>query len=602
MKHYRRLLPYVAAQWPALALIVLLTVAASLLTAFQPWPLKLLVDYALGTASPPDSLRLLLAKFSLRPTPVVLIVLAAVASFLLFAVNSAVDAGFTWAWARAGQRMVYGLAAAVFHRLQRLSMLFHSRRSVGDSLSRLTTDSWCVYSLTADVLMAPGQRVLTLSTIGIVAWKLDPGLATLSLLLAPALAASSFFFGRRLKIRARLGREAQSRLLSFVHQTLEAIPVVQAFGAEPDNGQRYQTLAADAVSLSQRGALLTSAYGLVNGLITTTGTALVLYVGGHRVLAGTLSIGTLLVFLSYVRTMQSAAEQLLKTYGNLKQVEASMDRVLEILALEEEVRDAPGAKPLAPRRGGRSGQIRLEGVTFGYEPGRPVLDGVSLETKPGETVAVVGPTGAGKSTLVSLIPRFFDPWEGRVLFDGIDAREIQLSSLRSHISMVLQEPFLQPLSVAENIAFGRPDATREEIVAAAVAANADEFVRRLPEGYDTVLDQRGASLSGGERQRLAIARALLKDAPVLILDEPTAALDAQTEALLLEALERLMEGRTTIIIAHRLSTIRRADRIVVLEAGRVVEAGTHLELQGAGGCYQQLNSLQFRTFRPEVIA
>ena len=573
MKHYRRLLPYVAAQWPALALIALLTVAASFFTAFQPWPLKLLVDYGLGTASPPDSLRLLLARFSLRPTPVVLIVLAAVASFLLFAVNSAVDAGLSWTWTKAGQRMVYRLAADVFHRLQRVSMLFHNRRGVGDSLSRLTTDTWCIYILSADVLMAPGQRVLTLTTIGVVAWKLDPGLATLSLLLAPALAASSFFFGRRLKKRARLGREAQSRLLSFVHQTLEAIPVVQAFAAEPENEQRFQTLAADAVTLSQRGALLTSAYGLVNGLITTTGTALVLYVGGHRVLAGTLSIGTLLVFLSYVRTMQGAAEQLLKTYGNLKQVEASMDRVVEILALEEDIRDAPSAKALGPRQEGHSGQIRLEGVTFGYEPGRPVLDGVSLEVRPGETVAVVGPTGAGKSTLVSLIPRFFDPWEGRVLFDGIDAREIQLSSLRSRIAMVLQEPFLQPLSVAENIAFGRPDATREEIVAAAVAANADEFVRRLPYGYDTVLDQRGASLSGGERQRLAIARALLKDAPVLILDEPTAALDAQTEALLLEALERLMAGRTTIIIAHRPSTIRRADRIVTLEAGRVVEAG-----------------------------
>jgi ATP-binding cassette subfamily B protein/subfamily B ATP-binding cassette protein MsbA len=498
--------------------------------------------------------------------------------------------------------MVYGLAADVFHRLQRLSMLFHNRRSVGDSLSRLTTDTWCIYTLTADVLMAPGQRMLTLTTIGIVAWKLDPGLATLSLLLAPALGVSSFFFGRRLKRRARLGREAQTRLLSFVYQTLEAIPVVQAFATAPLNEQRYQTLAADAVILSQRGTLLTSAYGLVNGLIITTGTALVLYVGGHRVLSGTLSIGTLLVFLSYVRTMQGAAEQLLRTYGNLKQVEASIDRVVEILATEEEVRDAPGARPLPPRREGRSGQIRLEGVTFGYESGRPVLEGVSLEATPGETVAVVGPTGAGKTTLVSLIPRFFDPWEGRVLFDGIDARGIQLASLRSRIAMVLQEPFLQPLSVAENIAFGRPDATREEIVAAAVAANADEFVRRLPQGYDSVLHQRGASLSGGERQRLAIARALLKDAPVLILDEPTAALDAQTEALLLEALERLMEGRTTIIIAHRLSTIRRADRIVVLEAGRVVEAGTHAELQAAGGCYQRLHSAQLRTSLPAVIA
>jgi ATP-binding cassette subfamily B protein/subfamily B ATP-binding cassette protein MsbA len=244
--------------------------------------------------------------------------------------------------------------------------------------------------------------------------------------------------------------------------------------------------------------------------------------------------------------------------------------------------------------------VRFEGVSFGYEAGRPVLSGITLEGRPGETIALVGATGAGKSTLASLIPRFFDPWEGRVLVDGRDVRDVQLASLRSRVALVLQEPFLLPLTVAQNIAYGRPEAGREEIVAAAEAANAAEFIRRLPDGYETVLGERGATLSGGQRQRLAIARALLKDAPILILDEPTSALDAQTEALLLEALERLMAQRTTFIIAHRLSTIQAADRIAVLEAGRLVETGTHQELLSAQGFFSRYHRLQFPDCHREV--
>jgi ATP-binding cassette subfamily B protein/subfamily B ATP-binding cassette protein MsbA len=263
--------------------------------------------------------------------------------------------------------------------------------------------------------------------------------------------------------------------------------------------------------------------------------------------------------------------------------------VLEVLGTEREVHDRPGAVALPPV----AGHVRLEDVGFGYETGRPVLCDVSLEVEPGQTVSLVGATGAGKTTLASLLPRFFDPWQGRVLIDGFDLRDVQIQSLRDQVAIVLQEAFLFPRTIAENIAYARPDASREEIEAAARAANAHAFIERLPQGYDTPVGERGATLSGGERQRISIARAFLKDAPILILDEPTSALDAATESLLLEALGRLMKGRTTFIIAHRLSTIRTADRIVVIQEGKVVESGTHEELRALQGRYAHLHNLQF---------
>jgi ATP-binding cassette subfamily B protein/subfamily B ATP-binding cassette protein MsbA len=278
------------------------------------------------------------------------------------------------------------------------------------------------------------------------------------------------------------------------------------------------------------------------------------------------------------------------TSSTIQDATGSARRVLEVLTVTPEVTDRPGAAALPRGRG----HVSLVGVTFGYESGRPVLRGVSLEAHPGETVAIVGSTGAGKSTLVSLIPRFVDPWEGQVMIDGRDVRDILLRSLREQIALVPQEPLLFPISIADNIAYGRSEASKIEIEAAARTANAHRFIERLPQGYDTVVGERGATLSGGQRQRLSIARALLKDAPVLILDEPTSALDAETEAGLLEALKRLAAGRTTLIIAHRLSTIRRADRIVVLRHGVVAEQGTHAELLSRGALYARLHDLQHR--------
>jgi ATP-binding cassette subfamily B protein/subfamily B ATP-binding cassette protein MsbA len=333
------------------------------------------------------------------------------------------------------------------------------------------------------------------------------------------------------------------------------------------------------------------------GLVSALGTAGMMYLGARYALSGHMTAGTILVFLSYLASLYSPLESITYTASTWQGAAANADRVIEILDIVPEVRDLPDAREMEVR-----GHVRYEAVTFGYETGRPVLHGVSFEAKPGEVVAIVGPTGAGKTTLVNLLVRFFDPWAGRVTVDGHEVREFKVKSLRQQVALVLQEPFIFPLTAAENIAYGRPDAPRERIVAAAEAASADGFITRLPEGYDTIIGERGATLSGGEKQRLSIARAFLKDAPILILDEPTSALDARTESLLLGALKRLMQGRTTFIIAHRLSTIRNADTILVIDEGRIVEQGRHADLMIRDGLYANLYRQQMQFARHDVPA
>ncbi|MEO7402180.1 MAG: ABC transporter ATP-binding protein, partial [Burkholderiales bacterium] len=580
-------LPYVLRQWKWLTAISILTLVTSAAGALQPWPIKVLVDYGLRNAALPEAIRVPLARVGLPDTTLTLILLAAVMSIGLFAVNSALAVGLSIAWSMAGQRMVYDLAGDVFARLQRLSMRFHSRRSVGDSLSRLMEDTWCIYSLADGLLMAPIQHIFTLGMMICIGFLLDPLLATLAIAVAPLLATSSWYFGPRLKRRSHLTREARARLVSMVHQSLGALPVVQAFGSEDRNSAEFRMLAGKSVVLEQRGNLIGSAYGLINGLITTAGLALVLYVGGLRVLSGAISLGTMLVFVAYVRQMQGATGGLFEVFTKLKTAQASIERLQEILNSDDLIPEVSNAISLPIYRSAGRGEIKFENVTFGYEPDRAVLENITLSAHPGQMIALVGPTGAGKSTLVSLIPRFFDPWHGRLTIDGIDIRTLKLSSLRQAISIVLQEPFLLPVSVAENIAYGYPGASQQDIVGAAVAARADGFITRLPNGYDTVIGEWGATLSAGEQQRLAIARALLKDSPVLILDEPTSALDAQTETVLLDAIEQLTKDRTTFTIAHRMSTIRRADQIAVMDRGRIVACGTHDELMAAGGVYER---------------
>jgi ATP-binding cassette subfamily B protein/subfamily B ATP-binding cassette protein MsbA len=589
---YLRLFKYVLRQWPHILFIVILGIAASSVTVLQPWPLKVLVDYALGDVTAPRWIVDLLAQVGFEPTPTTFIWLTAASMLCLLVVSNALSFGLAWGWASASQRMVYDLASDLFAKLQRQSLADHSQRPVGDSLNRLTADTWCVYTFAHGWVVAPLQQLVTLGAIGGLAWTLDSKLTVLSLAAVPLATIFVFFFARWLKNLSTSQRKALSRLMSLVQQTLIAIPLVQAFGTAARNHTLYQKIADQLVGLTRRRALIDQAVAMVNGIATAGVMSIVLLAGGLKVLSGGISLGDLLIFLAYVKSIHEVVLILLKTYVKIKTTEASVDRVLEVFDKTEGILDLPNCHPYRAPSEGRRGAISFQDVTYGYQAGRPVLNAINLEVKPGESLAIVGRSGSGKSTLVSLLPRFFDPWSGQVCLDGQDLRSLTLSSLRAQVSIVLQEPFLLPLSVAENIAYGRPDATHEDIVAAAERANAHEFVHRLPHGYDTVCGERGTTLSGGQRQRLAIARALLKDAPIIILDEPTSALDMESQELILEAFAKLMEDRTTLIIAHRLSTIRNADRVVVVENGRIIEANRHLELICRGGRYHHLHSLQ----------
>jgi ATP-binding cassette subfamily B protein/subfamily B ATP-binding cassette protein MsbA len=596
MRGYRKLLAYAKPYRGSFISIFLLALISAALVALQPWPMKLVVDHLLGSSSLPPSVQSIFETFLAAPGSLFILTCLVLASLLFASLHLGAESLSAWLWTKAGRRMVYDLAEALFSRLQRRSLIFHSRNRVGDVMSRIATDSWCIYFVLDTLLIMPLHALLAMAGMIVLMAQLDGALTLVALATAPVVTAASFFVGEPLRAVARLRREMESRLAAHVQQTLAGIPVVQAFSQEKRERNRFQEFAEAAIRAQQRSALLGGINSLSSGLVTTLGAGAILWLGAQHVAQGTLTVGSLLVFLAYLTAMQAQMKTLANTYTALQGFGSSVDRVMEVLEGKPEVTDAPSAPALSRARG----EVRIEGVAFGYEPNKPVLRGITLEAKPGETIALVGESGAGKSTLVSLIPRFFDPWEGRVLMDGHDIRSVQLKSLRAQIALVLQEPFLFPMSIAENIAYAQPDASRAGIEAAAAAANALSFIERLPEGYETVIGERGATLSGGERQRLSLARAFLKDAPVLILDEPTSALDSQTEKLVLEALARLQEGRTTFLIAHRLSTVRRASRIVVLQGGQITEAGTHDELLAREQAYARLCRLQFEA-EPEQL-
>jgi ATP-binding cassette subfamily B protein/subfamily B ATP-binding cassette protein MsbA len=574
-----RLLRYARPHWRGLSLMGGAMVFDIALNLARPWPIALLIDNVIGHHRVPHWVSALPGA----GTPRGLLIWVVVSELLIFLAGTLTSVASDFNALKLGQQMTWSLAGDLFRHLQKLSILFHTKRAVGDLIERVTTDCYSLDTLVTSALVPVVQAVITLVSMFFIMWALEWRLTLLAVAVVPFIVLTVRFFGRPMKERSREQRDSEGRLAAVVEQTLSAVPAVQAFTAERRQNGQFRYHADQTVRAYIRATFAGMWFELFTGLATTVGTAAVIYVGGTLALNGELTAGTIVVFVSYLASLYEPIDTLSHTAQTIQGAAAETDRVMEILEIEPAVSDRPGtrARPL-------TGTIRYENVTFGYEPGRTVLHDVSLSVTPGEVLAIVGPTGAGKTTLVSLLVRFFDPWEGKITVGGTDIRDFTLESLRSQIGLVLQDPYIFPISVAENIAFGRPDASREEVIAAATAANAHEFIDALPAGYETIIGERGATLSGGEKQRLSIARAFVKDAPVLILDEPTSALDARTEAMLLSALERLMAGRITLVVAHRLSTIRGADEILVLESGQVLERGSHADLARSGGLYSQL--------------
>jgi len=568
--------------WAVLAMLL-----DALLTALRPWPLKVVVDCVL-THKPTRVpwIGQWLSHASMNPMH---IVYGACAATLLIATSTGI---FTYLFTRTmgtiGQRFVFSLRCKLFAHMQRLSLQFHDRQRTGDLVTRLTSDINAIQDLIAHGSILFGSNAfLLLAMVSLMFW-LSWQFALAALSVAPLLFWIVFSYAGRIRKAARAARTSDGLLASVAQETLSSIRVVQGLAQEQQQDERFSaqgstSLAAYLESVRYRARV----WPLVD-LLAASGLAIVMWYGATRVIAGELTTGDVLVFFAYVTNLYAPMKALSRLSFTFNKASIGAERIADVLQIHSEVTDRRGGKVAKKLRG----EVEFRDVSFEYEPGRPVLSHVSLRIAPGERIAIVGATGAGKTTLASLVPRFFDPTAGHVYIDGEESRTYQLQSLRDHVSLVLQDSLLFSGTIRENIAFGRPDAAEAEIVAAAVAANADGFIRQKPLAYETRVSERGTSLSGGQKQRIAIARAILRDAPILILDEPTSGLDAAAERLVIDSLEAAARDRTTLMITHRLSTVRFADRIVVLDGGRIIEEGTHSELLVRNGQYAHLCHLQ----------
>jgi ATP-binding cassette subfamily B protein len=573
--------------WKALTLAFIAVLGETFSDVLEPWPIKIVIDNILQSKALPGWIgRLVSETFGHDKVAILNFAVAAVAIIAVVgAVSSYIEKYLTTS---VSQWVTHDLRRTLYNHIQRLSLAEHDQAQTGDLITRVTSDIGAVQDFISSALLGMLVNVLTLIGMIAVMLYINWRFTLIALSIAPALFVVVYSFTRRIKKASRAVRKKESELVSVVQEVLTSVRVVKAFAREDFEVNRFESHSLDNVETALKARSIKARLSPIVDVMVAIGTCLVLGYGARLALGGQLSAGVLIVFLLYLGKMYKPMRELSKIADTVSKAIVGYERIQEVLEIEARVHDLPHARR-APRF---KGKIEFGHVNFAYDEKSPVLKDISFKIEPGQVAAIVGPSGTGKTTIISLIPRFYDPQSGTVKIDGVNIRDCTLKSLREQISFVLQETLLFHATVWDNIAYGKPDASTEQIMRAAKLANAHEFIEKLPEGYATMIGERGANLSGGQRQRISIARAIIRNTPILILDEPTSGLDSASEQTVIEALDRLMQGKTSIVIAHHLNSIRHADIIFVIKDSELVEQGTHEELLAADGLYAELHKIQ----------
>jgi ATP-binding cassette subfamily B protein len=573
--------------WKQLTLAFVAVLGETFSDVLEPWPIKIVIDNILQSKKLPGWLAgFVSGAFGQNKLAILNFAVAAVAGIAVVgAISSYLEKYFTTS---VSQWVTHDLRRTLYNHIQRLSLAEYDKTQTGDLISRVTSDINAVQDFINSALLGIIVNVLTLVGMAGVMFYINWRFTLIALSIAPALFAVVYYLTRRIKKASREVRKKESELVSVVQEVLTSVRVVKAFAREDFEVTRFESQSLENVETALEARSIKAKLSPIVDVMVAIGTCLVIGYGARLALNGQISAGVLIVFLLYLGKMYKPMRDLSKSTDTVSKAIVGYERIEEVLEIEAHVRDLPKARK-APRF---KGNIEFDHVSFSYDDKTPVLKDVSFEIQTGQVAAIVGPSGVGKTTIISLIPRLYDPQSGTIKIDGVDIRRFKLKSLREQISFVLQETLLFRTSVWENIAYGKPDASPDQIIRAAKEANAHEFIVQLPEGYGTMVGERGVTLSGGQRQRIAIARAIVRNTPILVLDEPTTGLDSSSEQAVIEALERLMKGKTCVVVAHHLSTIRHADIIFVVKEAELTEKGTHDELLAAGGVYAELYRIQ----------
>lgn len=572
MKNYMRLLAYIKPYTRRLALAVVCIIMAAGANLYLPWIIKDMIDDVLMSKD------------------MVMLNLIAAGILVVMFTRGVFYYGQSYLVSYVGQRVIIDVRSVLFRKFQRMPLSYYDKQQTGTVMSYITNDVAVMQSAIVDnliELVTEGSILIgSLAMMIYLDWKLS----LLTLMTIPLVGFAMKIFGRKLKRSSTVIQERVAEITSLLQESISAIRVVKSFVRESYEIKRFEEQNWRNFQAAMKNVKLSSLLTPTVEFLAAIAVTFIVWFGGYEVVNEVITAGELVAFLTYAVNLANPVKRLSRVYAAIQKAMSAADRVFAVMDLNEKITDVPGAKPLPPIKG----KVEFKDITFSYKEGQPALQHISLKAEPGQMIALVGPSGSGKSTIANLIPRFYDVDSGVITIDDHDIRQVTADSLREQIGLVPQETMLFSTSVMENIRYGRLEATDEEVIEAAKAANAEEFIKELPEGYDTKLGERGLNLSGGQRQRLAIARAILKNPRVLILDEATSALDTESEKIVQDALDNLMVGRTSFVIAHRLSTIFNADQIFVVENGHLREHGTHEELLAAGGLYSNLYNIQFR--------